>query len=303
MNYCLAKEITQKLMTKCCFLVLKLNLRISQEINMLVNEVKGYTALKQKIFDQFKLLGFQRSERNKVAKSALKHMKRWKIYMVFKSWQHVKLYQQKREEKEQKAIEVLRQRRLYRLFNYFKIGVVYNRISYLDSQITDIVYTNSMKFKILIEWCRRVHVDKSIKTKVIQMLNKTNSKMTNKFNNMNKIQIDEYFSNLRSQGLERLSEELISLKMERNHYKTFIKKEIQLINTKINGKYPLKLILITKSFFDMHIKEKNLDNSTFSAVRDHLFQTPEKNLQQKCIKQYPHNKFVELLKSHNRRNS
>jgi hypothetical protein len=62
-------------------------------------------------------------------------MKRWKLFAWFKAWQDIKTYQQKDEEKIIKAQQILQKRRKFRMFFMFKIGIVHNRIEYLNEQI------------------------------------------------------------------------------------------------------------------------------------------------------------------------
>lgn len=81
LGYQLSKEITEKLLSKCCFLILKLNMKIQREIKSLLNEVTGRFELKKQVFEQFKILGYRRSEENQIAHQAIKSMKRWRLYM------------------------------------------------------------------------------------------------------------------------------------------------------------------------------------------------------------------------------
>lgn len=127
------------------------------------------------------------------------------------------------------------------MFYYFKTGVVFSRISYLDKQIIDINYRKTFRLKLLLEWCRHIHLDKSIKTKVAQMLKNTSTSLNASFINMTKIQIDEYFNDRINQSKEAITLELVNLKHERNHYKNFIKQELIYMKSKIEHKYPLKI--------------------------------------------------------------
>lgn len=79
---------------------------------------------------------------------------------------------------------------------------------------------------MLIEWFRRAHVDKSIKAKVVRMINKKHSNSKSPLLNMNKLQLEEYFDNLRKEAQIRINDDVIALKLEREHYTTFIKKEL-----------------------------------------------------------------------------
>lgn len=263
----------------------------------------GDTDLKRRVFEEFKTLGHKHAERNRITKNATMHMQKWKIFMCFKSWQNLKFFEAKQEEKEQKALEILHKRRIFRLFNYFKLGIVFSRISYLDDQIVDIVHTNNLKLKVLIEWCRRAHVDKSIKEKVIQMLNKSKTNMNSTVLSMNKLQLEDYFNNMKSDGLERISQNLTTLKLERSHYKTFIKNEISLFEKEINNKYPLKLDLKTKTFFEISYQKPKAIDASFASARQNFTLTPEKLTNKNISKRLPPNGFIDLLKSHNRNKS
>jgi hypothetical protein len=276
-----------------------LNSKIQTSIKWLTEQILGYTDLKRKVFEEFKVLGYKHAERNRITKNVTTHMQNWKVFMCFKSWQNLKVFEAKQEEKEQKALELLTNRRLFRLFNNFKIGIVYSRISYLDYQIIDIVHTNNMKLKVLIEWCRRAHVDKSIKEKVLQMLNKSQPDMNKSFLSMNKLQIEDYFNGIKSDGLQRISENLVTLKLERSHYKTFIKNETQLFEREIDTKYPLKLDLKTQTFFDVSYHRPKVVDAYFTSSRQNFTLTPEKLRNKNAVIKLPPNGFVDLLKSHN----
>ena len=80
-NYQLAKDIKVKLQEKACFLTLKLNMQIKKEIRILVNDVRGYTTLKRKVFEQFKMLGFHKRQENILVNSAVEHINHRKLFM------------------------------------------------------------------------------------------------------------------------------------------------------------------------------------------------------------------------------
>lgn len=151
--------------------------------------------------------------------------------------------------------------------------MISNRIEYLDDQIVETMQ-KCRKFKILVEWCRRVHIDKSIKSKVIQMIHKEHKKSRRSIINMDKAQLEQYFDRFRDNGLEKLHIEISDLKSERDYYILFIKKETQNLREILDIKYPLKLKLETKTFFDTKISK--FDNSTFKSARKVMCLTPEK---------------------------
>lgn len=129
----------------------------------------------------------------------------------------------------------MKRRKTFRAFYYFKIGVVQSRIKYLDDKIVAAVYYRGLKAKIIAEWGRTVHVEKTIKSKVIKIMN-SRTDNSSRFLNMNKLQIDEYFTIIKRELLDRINEDIISLKLERNHYKSFIKNELSLFKSAIENK-------------------------------------------------------------------
>lgn len=182
----------------------------------------------------FKQMGDKRRQEVNRATQACDAVRKWKLFMCFKSWQYIRQYRDKKHEKEQKAIELLQKRRKFRIFNYLKIGVVANRMNFINQQLVNVHFYNGMRLKVLIEWCRRTQVDKSIKAKVVQMIHKSNNKQSVQFLNMSKLQLEEYYDSLLKEGYERLNSDIESLKQEKAHYKNFIKKEIQEISQKLH---------------------------------------------------------------------
>lgn len=192
------------------------------------------------------------------------------------------------------------------MFYYFKIGIVYNRISYIDYKMVNIVHTQVYKSQLLLEWLRTIHLDKSIKTKVAQMLNKTSTGLNTSFVNMSKLQIDEYFTARIKEAKEKLTEDIVNLKLERSHYKYFIKQEINLMKSKMEVKYPLKIKFEDVKFLTQFntCKKQNSSDDIFCAARDVLCLTPEKLSQKRKLATKSHsNEFIELIKSHNRQKS
>ena len=218
------------------------------------------------------------------------------MYMCFKSWQHIKQFEVKEIEKEEKALELLNKRRLYKLFNFFKLGIVQSRVSYLNAKIVEIVYIKKMKLNIVIEWARRTHVDKSIKEKVIQMMNKS-------FMRMNKLQLDEYFNNLREEGGDRINEDLEQLIKERNHYKIYIKEEKIRLGKDISIKYPLILKLETQTFFDISFRKIEIDNNYFKSARNNFSLTPEKLRVKNRQGKIQQNNLANIIQAHKRQKS
>ena len=156
------------------------------------------------------------------------------------------------------------------MFYYFKTGVVFSRISYLDKQIIDINYNKTFRLKLLLEWCRHIHLDKSIKTKVAQMLKNTSTSLNASFINMTKIQIDEYFNDRINQSKEAITLELVNLKHERNHYKNFIKQELIYMKSKIEHKYPLKIKFDLSSILPFNWYKPNTKDDVFYSARELL---------------------------------
>ncbi|CAI2386721.1 unnamed protein product [Moneuplotes crassus] len=299
LNYKLCKDICKKLLQKCCLLSLRLHTRINQEIRRLVDLTQGNTEVKRKIFDQFKLLRLERAERNKVYNNAQKHMQQWKLYMCLKFWQNIKQYEAKQLEREEKAVELFQKRRVYRIFHHFKLGIVQSRISIINKRLIYSYYSKKIQAKSLIEWCRRTHVDKSIKEKVIKMMNKSNTSLNSSLYSMNKIQLENYFNNLRESSDIRINEDVSEIIRERDHYKVYIKNEQFQFETDINTRYPLKLDIQTKTFFDLSFRKIKCENQYFKSSRENFALTPEKLRRRDT----PQTKFVDLLKSHNRQNS
>ena len=296
LQFSLCHSITSKLLLKCWFLTLKLHSKIGKEIKSLVDYTKGNLELKKRVFNEFKQLWIGKHEEINAGLIAAKHIKRRKLFMCFKSWQDIKAIQAKKVEKEAKAKQILKKRKLYRVFYYYKLGIVANRIEYLDEQIVDKVYQNTLKIKIITEWGRLIQSEKTIKTKVIRKMNG----ISEKFIGMTKVQIDEHFITKRREGIERINEDVITLKLERSHYKNFIKNELRVLDSKVSKNWELKIIYETKTFYDKNNCERFNKGNVFIAARDFLWLTPKNvkrnNLHAKSLIQ---DEFIDALKSHN----
>lgn len=104
-------------------------------------------------------------------------------------------------------------------------------------------------------------MDKSIQEKVNQMMNRSSSFSQSEFLRMDKIQLEDYFNKQREEALDKIHEDLEKLIKERTHYKTFILNEKINLDREIALKYPLKLNLETKTFFDLTFKRFEMKNS------------------------------------------
>ena len=184
------------------------------------------------------------------------------------------------------------------MFYYFKTGIVFSRISYLDNQIIGITYHKTFKLRLLLEWCRHIHLDKSIKTKVAQMLKNSSTSLNTSFINMTKLQIDEYFDDRIGQSKEIINQELVNIKLERNHYKNFIKQEMSYMKSKIEHKYPLRIKFDISSILPFNPSNTNPKEDIFYSARSLLCLSPKPSPKgSKILKNSHPSEFMNLLKS------
>ena len=92
-------------------MILRLHFLVNKEIYKLLDEATGNIELKKKVFEQFKQLGHLRKETTKILIYAKKHMKKWKLYVYFKSWQNVKKYECALLDRELKIVELMNKRK------------------------------------------------------------------------------------------------------------------------------------------------------------------------------------------------
>ena len=184
------------------------------------------------------------------------------------------------------------------MFYYFKTGIVYSRISYLDNQIICITYHKTFKLRLLLEWCRHIHLDKSIKTKVAQMLKNSFTSLNTSFINMTKLQIDEYFNDRIEKSKETINQELVNIKLECNHYKNFIKQEMSYMKSKIEHKYPLRIKFDISSILPFNSSNASTKEDIFHSAKD-LLRLPSKICLKgsKTLKDSHPSEFMDHLKS------
>ena len=123
------------------------------------------------------------------------------------------------------------------------------------------------------------------------------------FMRMNKLQLDEYFNNLREEGGDRINEDLEQLIKERNHYKIYIKEEKLRLGKDISIKYPLILKLETQTFFDISFRKIEIDNNYFKSARNNFSLTPEKLRVKNRLGKIQQNNLANPFQAHKRQKS
>jgi hypothetical protein len=257
-NFSLCSEISQKLTQKACFLTLKLYIKCQKHIRHFLSLAKGHEEIKKRAFDNLKQLLYTKKQEGEIEKYAFEYMQFKRTQLWFKAWRYFRDFERLEKEFEHRQQSVVEE-----------IGEMEVERDRWNERILG-MFEKKLKFNVLIEWSRRTQVDKSIKSKVVKMLQKKETK----FGSLDKWSIEQIFDKAKQERLQKYNECLGDVKNERRQIVQTIRETESIYDKNVRDLEIEKHILKAKIF--SKIKTRRFDNSSFRSARKALCLTPEK---------------------------